>query len=187
MPAGDVKPGDRDLIEQFHRGNVQAFNEIVLRYRERIYWVARRMTGNHDDADDVVQEAFVKAYEHLGSFRAEASLYTWLYRIAMNVSLNLIRKRNIREFLRIDDFIEMLDSGESATDAPLIQKEYQTLLEQAVATLPPKQKMVFIMKFYDEISFEEMSKMLKKSVGGLKANYFHAMQKVQQYMKKAMS
>ena len=178
---------DRELINRFQAGDVTAFNEIVVQYRERVYWIARRMLGNHAEADDVVQDVFVRAYEHLGTFRAEAGLYTWLYRIAVNVSLNTIQKKKIREYVKLDDVLEFLDSGGAGTDGPLLKQEYETLLEQAIASLPAKQKMVFTLKYYDEIPFEEMAKNLNKSVGGLKANYFHAVQKIQKFMRKALA
>lgn len=178
---------EQDLVKRFQSGDVRAFNEIVTLFRERVYWVARRMIGSHDDADDIVQEVFVRAYEHLGTFRAEAGLYTWLYRITVNVSLNAIQKKKVREYLKIDDIIESLDSGGEETDDALLKQEYETLLEKAIAGLPAKQKMVFVMKYYEEISFEEMAKSLNKSVGGLKANYFHAVQKIQKYMRAALN
>jgi len=178
---------EQDLIKRFQSGDVRAFNEIVTLFRERVYWVARRMIGSHDDADDIVQEVFVRAYEHLGTFRAEAGLYTWLYRITVNVSLNAIQKKKVREYLKLDDIIESIDSGGEETDEGLLKQEYETLLEKAIAGLPAKQKMVFVMKYYEEISFEEMAKALNKSVGGLKANYFHAVQKIQKYMRSALN
>ena len=185
-PATDAGLSDKELVEQFRSGRESAFNEIVRRYREKVYWVARRMMGSHEEADDVVQEVFVRAYEHLAGFRAESSLYTWLYRIATNVSLNTLRKNRAKDFLHVDEILETLDAGEAQPDMPVMQQEYETLLERAVETLPAKQKQVFIMKYFDDIPFDEMAKMLNKSVGGLKANYFHAVQKIQKYMRREM-
>jgi len=178
---------DAELIEEFRNGEIEAFNSLVSRYRERVYWVARRMMGNHEDADDIVQEAFVRVYENLKNFRSESGFYTWIYRITVNASLNALRKKRIREFIKFDEIAETLIPHEGSADEPVLKQEYETILERAIETLPPKQKMVFVMKYYDEVPFEEMAKMLNRSVGGLKANYFHAMQKIQKYVKSESS
>jgi RNA polymerase sigma-70 factor, ECF subfamily len=178
---------DAEIVEEFRQGKTQAFNLLVSRYREKVYWVARRMMGNHEDADDVVQEVFVRVYENLKNFRAESGFYTWIYRITVNVSLNALRKKRLKDFIKFDDIAETLIPDEGFTDEPLLKQEYETLLERAIATLPPKQKMVFVMKYYDEIPFDKMAKMLNKSVGGLKANYFHALQKIQKYVRSESS
>ena len=178
---------DVELIEEFRQGKTAAFNELVARYREKVYWVARRMMGSHEDADDVVQEVFVRVYEHVGNFRAESGFYTCVYRITVNVSLNALRKKRIKDFINFDEIAETLVSKDDNTDDRVLRKEYETALERAIEKLPPKQKLVFIMKYYDEIPFDEMAKMLKKSVGGLKANYFHALQKIQKYVRSELN
>ncbi|MFI5252276.1 MAG: RNA polymerase sigma factor [Bacteroidota bacterium] len=174
---------DVELIDQFRNGKTEAFNLLVARYREKVYWVARRMMSNHEDADDIVQEVFIRVYGHLSNFRAESGFYTWLYRITVNVSLNALRKKRIKNFIKLDEIVDTLIPDEGYADEQVLKQEYETILEKAIETLPPKQKMVFILKYYDEMPFEEMAKMLKKSVGGLKANYFHALQKIQKYVR----
>ncbi|OLD59122.1 MAG: hypothetical protein AUI33_16840 [Ignavibacteria bacterium 13_1_40CM_2_61_4] len=175
---------DLELVEAFRNGDPKGFNELVRRHQERVYWIARRVMGKHDDAADVVQDVFVRMFKALKGFRGDSEFSTWLYRIAMNVSLNAIRAKRVKDFIRYDDTIEF--RSEELPDAELLRIEYQTVLERAIQRLPPKQKLVFMMRYYDEMPYEEMAKLLKKSVGGLKANYFHALKKVQEYVRKEM-
>jgi len=175
---------DLELVEAFRNGDLTGFNELVGRHQERVYWIARRVMGKHDDAADVVQDVFVRMFKALKGFRGDSEFSTWLYRIAMNVSLNAIRAKRVKDFIRYDDTIE--SRSEELPDAELLRNEYQTVLERAIQRLPPKQKLVFMMRYYDEMPYEEMAKLLKKSVGGLKANYFHALKKVQEYVRKEM-
>ncbi|HYQ85822.1 MAG TPA: sigma-70 family RNA polymerase sigma factor [Bacteroidota bacterium] len=175
---------DLELVEAFRNGDLTGFNELVRRHQERVYWIARRVMGKHDDAADVVQDVFVRMFKALKGFRGDSEFSTWLYRIAMNVSLNAVRAKRVKDFIRYDDTIE--SRSEELPDAELLRNEYQTVLERAIQRLPPKQKLVFIMRYYDEMPYEQMAKVLKKSVGGLKANYFHALKKVQQYVRKEM-
>ncbi len=178
---------DLELIECFRKGDIKGFNELVRRYQEKVYWIARRVLGDHEDADDVVQEVFIRVYEGLKNFRGDANFYTWLYRIAMNLSLNAVRKRRLKDFVPYDEVMEEILPGDAAADAPVEGQEYQTILERAIASLPPQQKKVFLMRYYDEMPYEEMSKLLGKSEGGLKANYFHALKKIQEFVRKEMA
>jgi RNA polymerase sigma factor (sigma-70 family) len=157
----------------------------VLRYQEKIYWVARRFTGDHDSADDITQEVFCKMYESLRDFRGDSRLYTWLYRVAVNSSLNSLRRQKVRDFLRLDDILELESAEGELPDALLEANEEQSLIEKAVATLPERQKAVFVMRHYEELSYEEIAAVLKTSVGGLKANYFHAIRKIGEYIRRA--
>ncbi|HXG00264.1 MAG TPA: RNA polymerase sigma factor, partial [Bacteroidota bacterium] len=118
-------------------------------------------------------------------FRGESSFYTWLYRITVNASLNAVRRERVRKFFRLDELLEQPESTDSMPDDLLEGVEQRSLIDEAVATLPEKQKAVFIMRYYDELSYEEISKILKTSVGGLKANYFHAIKKIGEYLKRA--
>ena len=177
---------DIELVNAFREGDEACFNELVRRYQQRVYWVARRVMGTHEDADDIVQDAFVRVYEGLAGFRGDANFYTWLYRITMNLALNALRKKRIRDVVPFDHVLEEALPGDSQSDQSLHDREYQALLEQAVARLPVKQKAVFIMRYFDEMTYEEMAKVTKKSVGGLKANYFHALKKVAEFIRKEM-
>jgi RNA polymerase sigma-70 factor, ECF subfamily len=176
---------DNELIELFQNGDDSAFNHLVLRYQEKVYWVARRFVNDHDGADDIAQEVFCKVYESLRDFRNESSVYTWLYRITVNISLNSLRRQKVREFFRIDEMFEVKDEDATGPDEALEQQEQTALIEQAIARLPEKQKAVFVLRYYEELPYEEISKTLKTSVGGLKANYFHAVKKIQEYVKRA--
>ena len=178
---------DFELIEAFNNGDVSGFNDLVRRYQEKVYWIARRTVGSHQDADDVVQDVFIRVYNGLKNFRGDANVYTWLYRITVNVSLNAIRKKRIKDFIPYDELLEGLLPGSSRADDPIQKQEYQTILEKAIDRLPAKQKLVFNMRFNDELTYEEMAKILKKSVGGTKANYFHAMKKISEYVRREMN
>lgn len=174
---------DQELVQSVRNGDRRAFTELMRRYQERVYWVARRIVGSHDDADDVTQEAFVKAFVGLGDFRGEASFYTWLYRITVNLSLNAIRKRQVLNYLRES---ALLSRVLPLSEDPLHEVEFRDLqsrLDKAVEQLPEKQRAVFVLRHYEEMPYEEIAQILKTSVGGLKANYFHALKKVQQYLK----
>lgn len=176
---------DEELVRQCQDGSVSAFNELVLRYQEKIYWVARRFTASHDNADEITQEVFCKMYESLKSFRGDSSFYTWLYRVAVNVSLNFLRRQKVRDFLRIDEMFDVEAPDDETPDSMVEKKEQQSLIEEAVATLPEKQKAVFLLRYHEEMPYEEISKILKTSVGGLKANYFHAIRKIGEYIRHA--
>jgi RNA polymerase sigma factor (sigma-70 family) len=176
---------DVELLQLFQNGDESAFNHLVLRYQEKVYWVARRFITDHDGADDVTQEVFCKAYESLKEFRGESSIYTWLYRITVNIALNTLRKQKVREFFRIDEMFDVEDTGSTSPDEAVERREEKELIEQAIARLPEKQKAVFVLRYYEELPYEEIAKILKTSVGGLKANYFHAVKKIQEYVKRA--
>ncbi len=177
---------DIELIDGFRRGDESCFNELVRRYQQKVYWIARRVVGTHEDADDVVQDAFVRVYEGLASFRGDANFYTWVYRITMNLALNALRKKRVKEFIPYDDVLAEVLPSDSFADQSTHEGEYQAILEKAIGRLPAKQKAVFIMRYFDEMTYEEIAKVTKKSVGGLKANYFHALKKVSEYIRKEM-
>ena len=176
---------DEELVRQCQSGNERAFNELVLRYQEKVYWIARRFTGDHDHADEITQEVFCKMYESLKTFRGESSLYTWLYRVTVNISLNFLRKQKVRDFLRIDETFDVEAPETESPDLLFEKNEHQALVEEAVAALPEKQKAVFVMRYYEELPYDEIAKILKTTVGGLKANYFHAIRKIGEYVRRA--
>jgi RNA polymerase sigma-70 factor, ECF subfamily len=185
MEALNQKP-DIELINDFKSGNEPAFNELVKRYHNRLYFIVKKMVENHDDADDILQDVFIKVYKSLRDFRGESNFYTWLYRIAVNYSINFLNKKKIKNFFRYDDLIRPMVSNEPIPDEILEKHEQSAMIEKAIQSLPKMQKMTFIMRYYDEMPYEEISKILKKSVGALKANYFHAFKKIEEYMKNEM-
>jgi RNA polymerase sigma-70 factor (ECF subfamily) len=174
---------DIELVQEVRNGRRQAFTELMRRYQERVYWVARRIVGSHDDADDIVQETFVKAYLALGEFRGDSSFFTWIYRIAVNLSLNALRKRQVLNYLHESELLGRILPSLEDPAKDLENSEIESALHRAVATLPEKQKAVFVMRYFDEMTYEEIGRVLKTSVGGLKANYFHALRKVREYMR----
>ncbi len=174
---------DLELIQEFKNGNNKAFNLLVLRYQEKIYWVVRRLLPDHDEADDVVQDVFVKVYRSLSTFKGDSSFYTWLYRIAVNLSLNEIRRKKTRKTFSLDDGVMQHQSSDPLPVERMEQEEQTRLIKAAIERLPDKQKKVFILRYYEELPYEEISKILKTSVGGLKANYFHAVKKIGAFVK----
>lgn len=173
---------DQDLVQEVRNGKRQAFTELMRRHQQKIYWTVRRIVVDHAEADDVTQETFVKAFLSLGDFRGDSSFYTWLYRIAVNMSLNAVRKRQVVEYLRESEIINRLFPQQVNPQQEVEFREVESQLQLAVATLPEKQRAVFVMRFFEEMSYEEIGKVLKTSVGGLKANYFHALKKVQEFL-----
>ena len=174
---------DLELIQEFKNGNDKAFNLLVLRYQEKIYWVVRRLLPDHDEADDVVQDVFVKVYRSLNSFKGDSSFYTWLYRIAVNLSLNEIRRKKTRRTFSLDDGVMQHEATDPLPIEKMEQEERTRLIKAAIERLPDKQKKVFVLRYYEELPYEEISKILKTSVGGLKANYFHAVKKIGEFVK----
>ena len=183
---------DEELIRLFQNANERkdsaerhgAFTVLVERYQKRIYFAARKMVGgNHDEADEIAQETFVKVYDALQTFRGEAKLYTWLYQIMMNSVIQRARKRKVRQMVGLDDIANVMESPEAGPHEIMQRSETTRLIEEAIETLPPKQRRVFIMRFYDELPYEEIASIVGTSVGGLKANYFHAVRKIGDFLK----
>ncbi|HRI48254.1 MAG TPA: RNA polymerase sigma factor [Ignavibacteriaceae bacterium] len=173
-----IERKDSELIENFLKGDQSSFKEIVERYKDKIYWHARRMTGNHLDADEIVQEVLIVIFKKLKDFRFQSSLYTWIYKITSTRSLNLIKKRNIKRFFSIDDDEHKeIKYGEDIV-SNIENKEKLVQLDGVLKKLPVKQREIFILRHFEQLSYEEISKITGKSLGGLKANYFHALNKV---------
>ena len=174
---------DFELVKSFINGDEASFNKIINKYKHKIYWHARRMTGNHLDADEVVQEVFLVMYKKLKDFQFKSSLYTWIFRIVSTRSLNYLRKRSLRKVFSFDDpSTDFLSSDEDVANN-LEMKEKLLKIDKLLQGLPAKQREVFIMRNYNELSYEEISKLTGKSIGGLKANYFHGVNKILEQMK----
>ena len=174
---------DYELVNSFIAGDESAFNRIVMKYKQRIYWHARRMTGNHLDADEIVQEVLLVLYNKLKNFQFKSSLYTWIYKITSTRSINYIKKKNLRQFFSIDDNESVSLKSKEDVVKDIETKEKLDRLEKVLQKLPAKQKEVFILRSFDELSYEEISEITGKSVGGLKANYFHAVKKIMELIK----
>ena len=168
---------EKSLYKQLHDASTKeaAFTRLVREYQEPLYWQIRRIVVVHDDADDVLQNTFIKAWSAIDSFRGESRLQTWLFRIAINESLNYLNKK--KQVLSLDqtdgNLADMLAS-DSYFDGDEVQRQFQT----AINTLPEKQRLVFNLKYFDEMKYEDISDLLGTSIGALKASYHHAVKKI---------
>ncbi len=175
---------DEKLLELFAEKDSAnyAFNLIVRKYQERLYWHIRRMVIDHDDADDVLQNTFVKVWKGLSNFKSESKLYTWLYRIATNETITFLNKKKKRFFISLNDVEQELSYSLEHNDG-FSGDEIQLKLQKAILTLPEKQRMVFNMKYFEEMKYEDMSEILNTSAGALKASYHHAVKKIEDFFK----
>lgn len=153
-----------------------AFGVLVKEYTEPLYWHLRRMVLDHDDANDLLQNTFIKAWTNMDGFQGNSKISTWLYRIATNEALTFLSKQNSTETLSMDD--EKSPVVDLEADEYFDGDELQQRLQKALLTLPPKQRTVFNMKYFDEMKYEDMSEVLGTSVGALKASYHLAVQKI---------
>lgn len=175
---------DQEILELISNPATKekGFKLLISKYKERLYWHIRKIVLNHDDTDDILQNTFIKIWNGISSFRAESGIYTWLYRIATNESITFLNQRKRKATINLNEENEyLLENLE--TDEYFDGNEWQMLLQKAIATLPEKQRLVFNMKYFEEIKYEDMSKILDTSVGALKASYFHASNKVEEYLK----
>ena len=159
------------------------FNLLVREYQERVYWHVRKMVIDHDDADDLVQEIFVKVWKNLPSFREDSKLFTWIYRIATNECLTFLKKKKRKYLIPISDVSKELNE-KLDEDVQVSGDEVQHKLQKALLKLPDKQRMVFNMKYYDEMKFSDISEITGTSVGALKASYHHAVKKIEEFIKR---
>ena len=175
---------DHDLLASLKDDSTRdlAFQLLVKKYQERLYWHIRKIVMNHEDADDVLQNTFIKIWRSIDRFREESSLYTWLYRIATNESLTLVNSNKKRNFMPMNDTSEFLMNN-LTSDPYFDGNEIQMKLQEAILQLPEKQRIVFNMKYFDEMKYEDMSEILNTSVGALKASFHHAVKKVEEYLK----
>ena len=160
----------------------EAFECIVKEYSEQLYWQIRRMVLSHDDANDILQNTFIKAWMNIDYFRGEAKMSTWLYRIALNECLTFLNKQRANTLLSIDDIHTEL-ANKLETDPYFDGDETQRMFLKAVHTLPAKQQMVFNLKYFKEMKYEEISEILGTSIGALKASYHHAIKKIENFLK----
>jgi RNA polymerase sigma factor (sigma-70 family) len=178
---------DDDLVLACRDGDRRAFNELVRRYQKRVFHVVLGLVRNSDDALDITQDVFIRAWKGIDRFKGQAKVFTWLYRIAVNLSLNHLRSAWFRSFLPAGDQHEQISSGEVDAHAKLEQDEASRAVSTAIDALPPKQRAVFVLRYYEEMPYEEIAGILKTSVGGLKANYHHAVKKIEEHVRHALS
>jgi RNA polymerase sigma factor (sigma-70 family) len=174
---------DKDLLLKIRKPETRnyGFNLLVRAYQQRVYSHVRKMVIDHDDADDITQEVFIKIHKAIDGFREDSQLFTWIYRIATNECLTFLNKKRRRFFLPIEDVSGQLASKVDAMPE-LSGDEIQKKLQKAILTLPDKQRAVFNMKYFDELSYEDMAQVTTTSVGALKASYHHAVKKIEDYL-----
>lgn len=174
---------DQDILLKFRdpASRNLAFNQLVRKYQSKVYWHVRKMVVDHDDADDLTQEVFIKVWKHLENFRQDAALFTWIYRIATNECLNFLSSKRRKFFLPLTDVGAEL-SQKLEADEQLAGDVVELKLQKAILRLPDKQRLVFNLRYYDEMPYEQMAEVTGTSVGALKASYHHAVKKIEQYV-----
>lgn len=172
---------DEQLIEQLRDPQRcrKAFNEVIKIYTEPLYWQIRKMVIDHDDANDVLQNTFIKAWSSIENFRGDAKLSTWLYKIAINESITFINKEKQRNNVSLDDDSFLINS--LASDEWFDGDDLRLELQKAINSLPEKQRLIFNMRYFDDMKYEDMSEILGTTVGALKASYHHAVKKIEKF------
>jgi RNA polymerase sigma factor (sigma-70 family) len=174
---------DRELLAKIRNPETRnyGFNMLVRTYQQRVYWHIRKMVIDHDDSDDLTQEVFIKIHKYIDNFREDSQLFTWIYRIATNECLTFLNKKKKRFFLPIADVAYELNQKLDTSDL-VSGDEIQKKLQKALLKLPDKQRVVFNMKYFEDLSYEEMSEITQTSVGALKASYHHAVKKIEDFL-----
>ncbi len=178
-----MQSDDKALLHQFRLAETkeQAFTEIVKKYQEKLYWHIRRMVIDHEDANDVLQNMFIKVWNALGNFREDSQLYTWLYKIATNECLSFLEKKKRNTAVSLND-VENGLSNLIKSDTNFDANRLEWKLQLAIQQLPERQRLVFNLRYYDEMPYEQMSKILDTSEGALKASYHHAAKKIEDFI-----
>ena len=174
---------DAEILRKFQdeKTRNEAFNLLLKKYQQKLYWHIRRMVIDHDDADDLIQDTFIKVWKNLPGFRNDAQLYTWMYRIATNECITFLNKKKQKNNIPLDDVAYEL--ADTLADSSYFNGDQAQLkLQQAILTLPEKQRLVFNMKYYDDMKYEEMSDVLGTSVGALKASFHLAVKKIESFL-----
>lgn len=180
---------DQHILDLFDQGGSsveKAFNLLVATYGKILYSQIRRITRNHEQTNDVLQDVLVKVYQHLPKFKRDSSLYTWMYRICRNETLNFLEKENRRTGVDLDPPILEILAGNQALDTLNGEKIWE-LLQRGIESLPEKQALVFQLRYFEEMPYSEISEKVGISEGGLKANFHHAKQKIQEYIVNALN
>jgi RNA polymerase sigma-70 factor (ECF subfamily) len=186
VPAGNHRMNeydDKELLEKFSDESTRhyAFNLLVIQYQQRLYWHVRRILLEHEDANDVIQNVFIKVWYNLEKFRGDAQLYTWLYRIATNEALSFLKLKKRKNFLSFSD--REYEISDSLGNDPLFTGDkIEKKLQEAIQRLPTQQRLVFNMKYFDGMKYEEIGEILGLTTGGLKATYHHAVKKITKYI-----
>ncbi len=175
---------DSEILEKFAQESTrhEAFNLLLKKYQQKIYWHIRRLVIDHDDTDDLVQEVFIKVWKSLANFRSDSQLYTWLYRIATNESITFLNRKKQKNNISLDETAGY-ELAETLADSVYFDGDKaQMKLQKALLLLPEKQRLVFNMKYFDDLKYEEISEILGTTVGGLKASFHIAVKKIEDYL-----
>ena len=174
---------DKELLAKIRNPETRnyGFNLLVRAYQQKVYWHIRKMVIDHDDADDITQEVFIKIHKHIDGFREDSQLYTWIYRISTNECLSFLQKKKRKFFLPIGDITGELRSKLDSS-SHVSGDEIQLKLQKALLMLPDKQRLVFNMKYFDDMTYEEISEITNTSVGALKASFHHAVKKIEEFL-----
>ncbi|WP_111598637.1 RNA polymerase sigma factor [Chitinophaga skermanii] len=177
---------DKEILALYRKeGNKEkGFTIIVQKYTERLYWHIRRLLVDHEDANDVLQNVFIKVWRNLDGFREDSQLYTWLYKIATNECLSFLEQQKRKSVLSLSD-VETGLNNKLQADAHFDANKLEWKLQKAIISLPEKQRVVFNLRYYDEMPYEQMSQVLDTSEGALKASYHHAVKKIEDFMRNA--
>ncbi len=169
---------DRQLAKRIRAGDESAFNELVRTYQKPVYQVAYRILNSHEDAEDVAQEVFIQAFRRIGDFRGDSSLFTWIYRIAVNAALNAQRKKKVNRLLSLESIGFALSSRQPSQDQKMERDELWKTIAAAVERLPEKQKIVFTLRYEHNLSHAEIARILDRDEGTVRANYHQAIRKL---------
>lgn len=172
---------DKDLLENYRINPQSGFQKIVEKFQERVYWQIRRLVKNHEDSADIMQNVFIKVWKALPEFREEAALYTWIYRITFNETHTFLSRESKTKTVDLDP--PLFENAIEVNGKNYSPEEIEDLFNKAIETLPEKQKLVFNLKYFDELKFTEIEEMLGTSVGALKASYHLAVKKIESFLK----
>lgn len=174
---------DKEIIELFRddKSKSKAFDSLVNKYKRKLYHHIRSIVENHDDTDDVLQNTFIKIFENLSSFREDSKLFTWIYRIATNEAINFLKSRKSKIFFKENN--DIINNVQKTENTELNADQIQNILKYAINQLPEKQRMIFLLRYYEELKYEEISEILNTSVGALKASYHIAVKKIEEIIR----
>lgn len=176
---------ESELIEQLKEPSLRrkAFSVLVDQYQEKVYWKVRKILIDHEDSNDVTQDVFIKVWQNLDKFRADSKMYTWIYRIAVNESLTFLQRKKRQQQISLDDNQLLVESFDKGVKSGYIDgDEIELKLQKAIIQLPDKQRLVFNMRYFDKLSYDDISEITGTTVGGLKATYHVAMKKIESFL-----
>lgn len=174
---------DHEILDMIQNNNdiEKGYRQLVYKYQEQLYTVVHRMTNNHQDTDDILQNTFIKVYRHIDTFQRKSKLYTWIYRVAVNETFTYLEKKKKKQLRKAD----MSLVGDVVQSHPLIDgDDISNRLARAIETLPKKQKMVFNLRYFEEMPYQNMADILDTSIGALKASFHHAVKKIEKHVLK---